>query len=514
MCSEGICTVTPNEGGSCDDGNDCTVGDECVLEEAAFGGVICRGDPVEEGSACNSDCGTCVPIGESAQCVGGFETDNRTCEFNIGLCVTTGMCFSGFCIPVFFDPCLDLDEDPCTLEICNPSTGECETTDFEPCSECSSCQPLEEKEGTIGGELPPPPNYECVPEQEGSSCDDSDDCTGDGTCAEGACMPGEPVDDTPVPTATVTTPPDTPTSTATVTPTETSPPDTPASTPTHTPTETSKTPTNTPGDETPSATPITPIVTPPATNSPPPPPTATTMMNLDYGDAPDGIGDPAIPTASYPTLLENDGARHIIIQGFQLGDAIDRETDGQPNITATGDDEESDPDDKDGVEFLTPVQADATVEVRVVASLLGDLDAFVDFNRNGSWADPGEKVINDLELQPGPNDLSFPVPSGADTGLTFARFRFSSAGGLSDDGLANDGEVDDYRVEIAGAGEVCVGDCNGDGMVTISELIRGVNIALGSAEVDVCPAFDANGDGAVTINELVSAVINALNGCP
>ena len=51
MCSEGICTGTPSEGGSCDDGNDCTVDDRCVLEETAFGGAICRGDPVEEGSA-------------------------------------------------------------------------------------------------------------------------------------------------------------------------------------------------------------------------------------------------------------------------------------------------------------------------------------------------------------------------------------------------------------------------------------------------------------------------------
>ena len=33
------------------------------------------------------------------------------------------------------------------------------------------------------------------------------------------------------------------------------------------------------------------------------------------------------------------------------------------------------------------------------------------------------------------------------------------------------------------AAQVCVGDCNGDGTVTINELITGVNIALGSAPV-------------------------------
>jgi FG-GAP-like repeat len=60
----------------------------------------------------------------------------------------------------------------------------------------------------------------------------------------------------------------------------------------------------------------------------------------------------------------------------------------------------------------------------------------------------------------------------------------------------------------------CVGDCNDDGMVAINELILGVNIALGSASVDDCPAFDENGNGMVGINELVAAVNNALGGCP
>lgn len=60
----------------------------------------------------------------------------------------------------------------------------------------------------------------------------------------------------------------------------------------------------------------------------------------------------------------------------------------------------------------------------------------------------------------------------------------------------------------------CVGDCDGNGMVAINELILGVNIALGTASVDDCPAFDENGDGMVGINELVTAVNNALNNCP
>ena len=60
----------------------------------------------------------------------------------------------------------------------------------------------------------------------------------------------------------------------------------------------------------------------------------------------------------------------------------------------------------------------------------------------------------------------------------------------------------------------CTGDCNGDGVVAVNELVAGVNIALGSAAVSSCPAFDANGDGQVTVNELIQAVNAALNGCP
>jgi hypothetical protein len=55
------------------------------------------------------------------------------------------------------------------------------------------------------------------------------------------------------------------------------------------------------------------------------------------------------------------------------------------------------------------------------------------------------------------------------------------------------------------------GDCNGDGVVTINELILGVNIALGSLPLTECPAFDTNHDGRVTIEELIAAVNAAQN---
>ena len=68
---------------------------------------------------------------------------------------------------------------------------------------------------------------------------------------------------------------------------------------------------------------------------------------------------------------------------------------------------------------------------------------------------------------------------------------------------------------IAGTGMAqCVGDCDGDGKVLVNELVTGINIALGEAEIDRCPSFDASGDDVVTVDELVQAINVALEGCP
>lgn len=66
-------------------------------------------------------------------------------------------------------------------------------------------------------------------------------------------------------------------------------------------------------------------------------------------------------------------------------------------------------------------------------------------------------------------------------------------------------------------GEVIVqtnlpGDCNGDGVVTIDELILGVNIALNLRPVADCPAFDTDFSGSVSVGELIAAVNVALRG--
>lgn len=67
---------------------------------------------------------------------------------------------------------------------------------------------------------------------------------------------------------------------------------------------------------------------------------------------------------------------------------------------------------------------------------------------------------------------------------------------------------------LAGSTLPCTGDCDGDGTVTVDELIKGVTIALGTASLSTCSTFDGNADGSVTVDEIVAAVIHALGGCP
>jgi hypothetical protein len=63
------------------------------------------------------------------------------------------------------------------------------------------------------------------------------------------------------------------------------------------------------------------------------------------------------------------------------------------------------------------------------------------------------------------------------------------------------------------AGSICVGDCNSQGMVSVSDLIKLVNIDLGSADASTCPDGIPPGTE-VSISLIVQAVNNALTGCP
>jgi hypothetical protein len=59
----------------------------------------------------------------------------------------------------------------------------------------------------------------------------------------------------------------------------------------------------------------------------------------------------------------------------------------------------------------------------------------------------------------------------------------------------------------------CAGDCDGDGVVTVAELVRAIGIVLGANQIDACRAADADGNGEVAVEELIAAVDAALNAC-
>jgi uncharacterized repeat protein (TIGR01451 family) len=167
-------------------------------------------------------------------------------------------------------------------------------------------------------------------------------------------------------------------------------------------------------------------------------PANLSVATLDYGDAPD---------PGFPTLLVHGGASHLIVPGVRLGTSIDFETDGQPDAAADGDDLDGS-DDEDGVRFLTGLQVGQMATVEVVASTNGFLDAWIDFNLDGTWNQPDEHLFASQALTAGTNTLNLAVPATAGGGSSFARFRFSQSGGLSAGGPAPDGEVEDYAVAI------------------------------------------------------------------
>ncbi len=169
--------------------------------------------------------------------------------------------------------------------------------------------------------------------------------------------------------------------------------------------------------------------------------------DIDFGDAPTATQSGF--ARSYPTRLQEDGARHRRSDLF-LGSSVDPEPDGQPDAQALGD--QTDLSDEDGVFWIAPPVSDPNIptvaSVLVIASGTSKLDAWLDLNQDGDWADSGEQILASASLVTGRNLLPVTIPAGTLVGKTFARFRVSTLGGLQPTGEAPDGEVEDYGVEL------------------------------------------------------------------
>jgi hypothetical protein len=59
----------------------------------------------------------------------------------------------------------------------------------------------------------------------------------------------------------------------------------------------------------------------------------------------------------------------------------------------------------------------------------------------------------------------------------------------------------------------CVGDCDGDGVVTVAEIILAVGIAIAARQPEACPGQVCSEGDCVPIALIVRAVGNALRGC-
>jgi hypothetical protein len=178
-------------------------------------------------------------------------------------------------------------------------------------------------------------------------------------------------------------------------------------------------------------------------------PFISNSLGLDFGDAPDtgsGIG-----TGDFRTRHADNGARHIAT-GPILGSTRDVETDGLQSANSDGDDGAGD--DEDGL-TLGNLQAGLGNTITVASSGGGArLDYFFDWNNNGSLEDAGESFTTILSNAS--ENLTVTPPAGTALGMHFARFRISSAGGLSSTGLAYDGEVEDYTVNVVDAAPTVV----------------------------------------------------------
>jgi len=152
----------------------------------------------------------------------------------------------------------------------------------------------------------------------------------------------------------------------------------------------------------------------------------------DFGDAPD----------SYGSSINNNGARHDTGDGtLFLGAAVVTE----PNAYA---DNGSDVEDNDGIQFVTGVEAGKTAIVEITSSAKGYVNAWIDSDKNGAF-DADEQIITAEAVSAGSNIIAYDVPTWSEPGSTWTRFRLSSEADLSPIGGVSDGEVEDYKIDIA-----------------------------------------------------------------
>ncbi|WP_145101591.1 tandem-95 repeat protein [Rosistilla carotiformis] len=183
---------------------------------------------------------------------------------------------------------------------------------------------------------------------------------------------------------------------------------------------------------------------------------------------PDGeFGDKTTPVALAANLVDAIRRSGLQLAGRTLSGA---------QVTLIADDE-------DGVTFGTATSPTTVLQVgqntvmTVEVTGEGLLDGWIDFNRDGDWDDPGERIFVNKPISSTTQfEISVPstfaIPATPEGVTTMARFRLSTAGVSSPTGLALDGEVEDYEVRIVNGGTTANADAGGSFSVREDELLN------------------------------------------
>jgi hypothetical protein len=209
------------------------------------------------------------------------------------------------------------------------------------------------------------------------------------------------------------------------------------------------------------------------------------ILTLDYGDLPDattGIGN-----NDYQTLRSRNGARHGIpvVPLVVMGTAVDSEVDGQPSAKSNGDDQNPQvgQDDEDGIVFLTPLVPGYTSQVAFTGRNQSNVDAtlyvYTDWTNDGVL-DLATTYTLAANSTASAQSISFYVPANAtfEGGKAFFRFRLTTDPDFnaapSANGVAIDGEVEDYYVPLFKLGNLVWEDRNNNGFQDAEEIQLGI----------------------------------------
>jgi hypothetical protein len=199
----GECETTPVEVPTeCDDGDPCTVGEECR-------GSFCGGGEPVDCSNFDTACTTGVCNIQTGECEAVPNQDGGECDDG-DRCTLGDECVEGVCAGTPLD-CSGSD-DQCNVGFCNGDTGGCESEPIEKPIACDDNSPCTDDDTCDDGECVGTPRDcsefdtacttggcgrlgECfaIPNENGGACDDGDKCTSGDECVEGECE-GTPLD--------------------------------------------------------------------------------------------------------------------------------------------------------------------------------------------------------------------------------------------------------------------------------------------------------------------------------